>query len=113
MSISLAGKTNHHISPYADLRHLGRGLPDKIAKNLNGVFSFHLQQNFIITARYDTIDPLHKFAKMFEVNEVLEKRKTEVAHAGTIFYWMMRELYQSLHDELSSAHDMLNDIQVL
>src|SRR6185369_3141062 len=28
-------------------------------------------KDYIITARYDTIDPLHKFAKMMEVNGVL------------------------------------------
>lgn len=72
---------------------------------------FIIGRDFIITTRYDTIDPLHKFAKMFEVNEVLEKKKTEISHAGTIFYWMMREMYQSLHDELRAAHDILNDIQ--
>ena len=61
---------------------------------------FLIGKNFIITVRYDSIDALHKFAKMFEVSEVLDKRKIEAVHAGTLFYFMMREIYQSLHDEL-------------
>lgn len=70
---------------------------------------FLIGKNFIITARYDSIDALHKFAKMFEVSEILERGKTEVVHAGTLFYWMMRELYSSLHDELAAANDLLID----
>jgi len=72
---------------------------------------FIIGKDFIITVRYDSIDALHKFAKLFEVSEVLEKRKIEAVHAGTLFYFMMREIYQSLHDELSTARDLLTDIE--
>ncbi len=72
---------------------------------------FLIGNDFLITARYDSIDALHKFAKIFEVSEILEKNHTEIAHGGTLFYWMMRELYQSLHDELAVANDMLLDIE--
>jgi len=72
---------------------------------------FIIGKDFIVTARYDSIDALHKFAKKFEVFEVLNKRQTEAVHAGSLFYWMMREIYQSLHDELSVARDMLGDIE--
>lgn len=72
---------------------------------------FIIGRDFIITARYDSIDALHKFGKKFEVFEVLERRKTEAVHAGSLFYFMMREIYQSLHDELAVASDMLGDIE--
>ena len=72
---------------------------------------FIIGKDFIITARYDGIDGLHKFSKIFEVSEVLEKGSTEVVHAGTLFYWMMREMYSSLHDELAAAGDLLADIE--
>ncbi len=72
---------------------------------------FIIGRDFIITARYDSVDALHKFAKKFEVFEVLNKRATEVMHAGSVFYFMMREIYQSLRDELSTARDMLGDIE--
>jgi len=72
---------------------------------------FLIGKNFIITTRYDNIDALHKFSKMFEVSEILEKRKTEIVHAGSLFYWMMREIYHSLHDELAVVSDVLSDIE--
>lgn len=72
---------------------------------------FIIGKDFVITARYDSIDALHKFGKIFEVSEILEKRNTEAVHAGSLFYWMMREIYQSLHDELALASDMLGDIE--
>jgi len=72
---------------------------------------FLIGKDFIISARYDSIDALHKFSKMFEVSEILERRQTEVVHAGSLFYWMMREIYLSLHDELAVAGDMLVDIE--
>ncbi len=72
---------------------------------------FLIGKDFIITARYDSIDALHKFGKVFEVSEILEKKNTEVVHAGSLFYWMMREIYQSLHDELALASDVLGDIE--
>ena len=72
---------------------------------------FLIGKDFVITARYDNIDALHKFGKVFEVSEILEKRNTEVVHAGSLFYWMMREIYQSLHDELALASDVLGDIE--
>ena len=72
---------------------------------------FIIGKDFIITARYDSMDALHKFSKMFEVSEVLEKRQTEAVHAGTVFYFMMREIYRSLHDELAVVSDVLIDIE--
>ena len=72
---------------------------------------FIIGKEFLITVRYDTIDALHKFAKVFEVSEVLDKRKVEAVHAGTLFYFMMKEIYQALRDELAAAHDLLSDIE--
>lgn len=68
-------------------------------------------KNFLITARYDTIDALHKFAKMFEVNAVLDHNGLIGEHAGYAFYYMMREIYRSLSDELDSVRDNLEDIE--
>ncbi len=68
-------------------------------------------KGFIITARYDTIDALHKFAKMVEVNSVLEKNSLIGEHAGYLFYYMIREIYHSLNDELEAVKDGLDDIE--
>jgi magnesium transporter len=72
---------------------------------------FIIGKNFIVTARYDTVDALHKFAKMFEVNSVLERNELVGRHAGYMFYYMIREIYHSLHDELESVRDSLEDIE--
>ncbi|MBX4209518.1 hypothetical protein KW799_02415 [Candidatus Parcubacteria bacterium] len=72
---------------------------------------FIIGKNFIVTARYDTIDPLHKFSKMFEVNSVLDRNSLVGEHAGYMFYYMIRELYRSLVDELESMDDALADIE--
>lgn len=72
---------------------------------------FIIGKNHIITARYDSVDPIHKFAKMLEVNSVLEHNETIGSHAGYMFYYMMREIYHSLHDELESIKDTLNHIE--
>lgn len=61
---------------------------------------FIVGKNWIITTRYDSIDPLHQFSKIFEVDTVLD-RKNMSEHAGFVFYYMLSELYKSLHDELT------------
>ena len=46
---------------------------------------FVIGKNFLITTHYDTIDPLHKFSKVFEVNSVLDKSNLG-DHAGYLFF---------------------------
>jgi magnesium transporter len=72
---------------------------------------FIIGKNFIVTARYDAIDSLHKFAKMFEVNSILAHNKLIGEHGGYMFYYMIREIYHSLYDELEAVRDRLGDIE--
>lgn len=60
---------------------------------------FVIGRNFIVTTHYDTIDPLHKFSKVFEANTLLDKSNIG-DHAGFIFYYMMRKLYKSIEHEV-------------
>lgn len=71
---------------------------------------FVLGKNFIITTRYDVVDPLHKFSKVFDVNSLLEKSHLE-EHAGYVFYYMMKRLYKSIEHEVSSIQEALDDIE--
>ncbi len=71
---------------------------------------FLIGKDVIITARYDTIDPLHHFAKVFEVNSVLDKGEMG-EHAGYIFFYMMERIYKSLRDELDAMDDQLIRIE--
>lgn len=71
---------------------------------------FIVGKDFIITTRYDTVDPLHQFSKVFEVNSVLDKTNLG-EHAGFVFYYMLKKLYRSIEHELSYLHDSLEDIE--
>jgi len=71
---------------------------------------FIIGKNFIITSRYDAIDPLHQFSKLFEVNSILD-RSDMVEHAGFVFFYMIRALYESLDHELESVTDTIRDIE--
>ena len=71
---------------------------------------FLIGKDTIITARYDSIDPLHHFAKRFEVNSVLDKDEMG-EHAGYIFFFMMEKIYQSLRNELECVDDQLIRIE--
>ena len=72
---------------------------------------FIIGKDFLITVRYDSIDLLHKFARMLEVNTVLKHNKLVGEHAGYLFFYMMREMYRVLHDELYFVRDALSDIE--
>ncbi len=67
---------------------------------------FIVGESFVITTHYDTIDPLHKFAKIFEVNSILD-RSDIGTNAGYLFYYMLKKLYQSLDHELEYIYDAL------
>lgn len=65
-----------------------------------------ISANSLITARYDSIDALHYFAKQIEVNEILNKG--ENFH---MFFGMMREVYNMMEDELAYMEDQMKEIE--
>ena len=76
----------------------------------NQEVDFIVGKDFIITTRYDTIDPLHKFSKVFEVNSILDKSGID-KHAGYIFFFMIKKLYKALEHELEYIDDALKTIE--
>jgi magnesium transporter len=77
--------------------------------NENQEVDFIIGKNALITARYDTIDALHKLSKDLEVEEVLNKGDdSEVSHV--IFMRMLKELYSSIFDELEAIQDKIENI---
>jgi magnesium transporter len=54
---------------------------------------FVLMRDMFVTTHYELIDPLHEFAKVFEIGSYLNHGNTET-HAGFLFYAAMRELYK-------------------
>jgi len=64
---------------------------------------FVIGKQFIITAHYETIDTLHKFSKVFDVNATLEVSQFG-DHAGFVFFYMLKRLYKSIEHELDFIH---------
>jgi len=71
---------------------------------------FVIGKNFIITNRYESIDAMEKYAKIFEVNSILDKNKDDVG-SGELFLAMMQTIYQSLSDELDSINYLLREAE--
>ena len=71
---------------------------------------FVIGKNFIITTRYNSVDALMEFSKVFEVNSVLDKSNMS-NHAGYIFFYMIQNLYKSLQNRLEAVKDVLFEIE--
>lgn len=68
---------------------------------------FIIGKNFLITVRYELLDPLHKFSKVFEANSILDK--SDIGdHAGYLFFYMLKKLYSSIRHELDAMADELS-----
>ncbi len=76
----------------------------------NQELDFVIGKHFIITTRYETLDPLHRFSKIFEVKSALDKSDIG-EHAGFVFYYMIEKLYESLGDELEAVRDEITKIE--
>ncbi|HUO50733.1 MAG TPA: CorA family divalent cation transporter [Candidatus Paceibacterota bacterium] len=71
---------------------------------------FIIGHHFVITTRYDTVDPLHKFSKVFEVNSVLHTANVG-EHAGFLFFSMLKKLYHAIEYEVEYVKHDLHDIE--
>lgn len=71
---------------------------------------FIIGKKFLVTVRYELLDPLHKFSKVFAANSILDK--SEIGdHAGFLFFHMIRKIYSSLGHELAVVADLLQGIE--
>ncbi len=71
---------------------------------------FVIGKKFIITTRYEAVDPLHKFSKIFEVNSMLGKHAF-ASHGGIVFMQMIKELYRHSTEELETLTKTLTEIE--
>ena len=67
---------------------------------------FIITERGMITARYDSIDALHYFAKQIEVNEILNKDN----HAH-LFFGLMKEIYAFLFNETDYIKEWMREIE--
>ena len=70
---------------------------------------FVVGKNFLITARYENIDPLHHFAKAFEVSTVLGRGSA--GHGGHLFVAIAHALYRSLIAECDNLRVRMDEIE--
>ncbi len=71
---------------------------------------FIIGKNFIITNRYEQIDAIDTFEKFFEVNTTLDREIME-DHGGFVMYYILKELYRSVSNELDSINDELSYVE--
>ncbi len=79
--------------------------------HINQEVDFIIGRDVLITARYDTIDALHRFSKDLEVEEILDKEgDRQHRHSHHLLMHMLRGLYTGLFEELSYIDDMTESI---
>ena len=60
---------------------------------------FIIGKDFIITTHYETVDPLHKFSKVFDLNAALPEHAL-ADNAALIFFSMLKVLYKGIDHEV-------------
>ena len=71
---------------------------------------FIVGKNFVVTAHYEANDSLNELVKLFEVDVALQKKDLGT-HAGFLFFYMLRHLYNDAADELNTLDDSLPKIE--
>ena len=71
---------------------------------------FIIGKHFLITARYEDVDPIHSFAQAFEVDAVLG-HDTAITHGGHLFAAIVQSLYQALLTECETIKRRLHDVE--
>lgn len=71
---------------------------------------FIIGKKFLITTRYENIDPLHSFARAFEVQTLIGSR-FHATHGGHLFASMVEAIYKSLESECELLQGKLEEIE--
>jgi magnesium transporter len=71
---------------------------------------FVIGENYLITVRYDTIDSIYLLFKSFEVGSILTDGD-RFSHAYELFFVIIRKMYESVLDELSSMEEHFDRIE--
>lgn len=82
----------------------------KANKVVEQEIDFVIGKDFIITAHYEPVNAITEFAKLFEINSMLD-RGVELSHAGHLFYYVIQEMYRSTAAELETINDSIRDIE--
>lgn len=63
---------------------------------------FVIGKDFIITTHYETVDPLHKFSKVFDLNVAMPEHPL-TDNAALIFFSMLKVLYKGIDHEVDAV----------
>ncbi|MEK7501360.1 MAG: CorA family divalent cation transporter [Patescibacteria group bacterium] len=96
---------------YADYILVVLTLPVRVKQGNNYTvvdreIDFVIGKTFLITSRFDTIEQIEYFAKIFEANSILGKDE-QIEHAGHMFYYMVKRLYAGMNEDLENIKDAL------
>lgn len=80
------------------------------SENVRQEVDFIIGKNFVITARYDTVDPIDKFAKMLEVSTILHRNDSADA-SSVIFFGILQEIYKAISHELSFTEEWVDKVE--
>jgi magnesium transporter len=82
----------------------------KLSSTESQEVDFIIGKDFIISTHYEMVNSLNDFAKIFESDFTLKKNH-EKLHAGFIFYYMVKDLYASLDNDLNYINDQLKSVE--
>jgi magnesium transporter len=71
---------------------------------------FIIGRDFIITTRYGAVDAILEFSKVFQADSILNKSNIG-KHAGYIFYYMIRNIYKNMYQEIQNMRDKISDYE--
>lgn len=80
---------------------------NKSDENNEQEIDFVITERGLITARYESVDALHHFAKELEVEEILHKKNSQTH----LFFGLMREIYTFLFYEIEFLKDSTKEIE--
>lgn len=101
--IELHGDVMYMVLHFPALRHTHKTTDQEL--------DFVLGHNFIITTHYDTIDSIHEFTKVFQVNSVLGNESIVGRHSGFVLFYMLKRLYRSVEYEIDYLKRQMSDIE--
>lgn len=71
---------------------------------------FVVGQDFLMTIHYEPVEALLEFSQIFETKATVEKARGQF-HAGHLFYYIARQLYISLENDLNEINRELKGIE--
>lgn len=67
-------------------------------------------KKYLVTIRFEEIEALDRFAKDFEVHQVLDKKRTGV-HAGHVLFSLLQHMYAALDKKLDYLESRVTEVE--